>query len=195
MSASDASALDLALTERRATRRCEHRFRRTSMAYFRDGEQSHGRPPRGARCGPRARRRTLPARSAAFVTRPTAAGAGPSASSTFLRAHERLPDAADRWRERHLRARAAVLARARRTGRGVRAPRQRASRARGHHVRHSATRLKRRRSRHGGARRACIWSMRSPRDSASSITCTSSVWSRPTGPSARAATSFIRAAC
>ena len=77
-----------------------------------------------------------------------------------------------RWRERHLRARAAVLGALDGLAEAFERHDNEPRRARGHQRPRFATRLKRRRSRRGAARRACISSTRSPRGSASSITST-----------------------
>jgi len=105
--AHDASALDLVLTERRATGDASS-FPAEVASYFHDS---------GAR--------TASSRDGALRAARAAAGAaselgsfrdGPDAAaqvrslSSFLRTYERLPDEDEPWRARHLRARAAVLA-------------------------------------------------------------------------------------
>ena len=106
VAATEVSAMDLALTERRASGDAGT-FPSAVEAYFKTA---------GSRSAPARDGGVRAARAAASAA---AALAGfrnaPKASAqirtivTFLRTHERLPEATDRWRERHLRARAAVL--------------------------------------------------------------------------------------
>jgi len=107
LSAPEASALDLALTERRATGDASS-FVQEVEAQVRDSDARRAGAYDGA---------LRAARAAAAVSealRPFRDGdhaaAQVRALSTFLRLHERLPDEGDVWRERHLRARASVLA-------------------------------------------------------------------------------------
>ncbi len=106
LSPADVSLMDQALADRRAG---------GDATSFAAEIEAHTRGGQG--------RRSETGRAAGRAARAAAAVAGelrdfrdgPSASAqvraiiTFLRRHERLPDAADPWRERHLRARAAVL--------------------------------------------------------------------------------------
>jgi RecB family exonuclease len=103
----DVSSLDLALTERRAGGEARS-FSSSVEAYFKTA---------GSRSAPLRDGAVRAARAAAtasdhldgFRDAPHAS-AQVRAISTFLRAHERLPQITDQWRERHLRARGAVLA-------------------------------------------------------------------------------------
>jgi RecB family exonuclease len=107
ITAQEASALDLVLTERRATGDASS-FLQEVEAHVRESDSRRAGSQDGA---------LRAARAAAAVSealRPFRDGAEAALQvrslSMFLRRHERLPDEGDVWRERHLRARASVLA-------------------------------------------------------------------------------------
>ncbi|HEX5070014.1 MAG TPA: PD-(D/E)XK nuclease family protein [Vicinamibacterales bacterium] len=107
VSAQDVSALDVVLTERRATGDAAS-FPAEVEAHFRDGGPRAASAREGAW---RAGRAAAGVASAlrAFHDGPDAASQVRSLSS-FLRLNERLPGESEPWQPRHLRARAAVLA-------------------------------------------------------------------------------------
>jgi RecB family exonuclease len=102
----DVSAMDQALAERRAS---------GEASSFTAEIEAHFRGASGRRLDARhgAGRAARAAAEAALVLRDFREGPAASAQVravvAFLRLHEPLPDASDPWRERHLRARAAVL--------------------------------------------------------------------------------------
>jgi len=103
----EASALDLALTERRATGDATT-FVQEVEAHIRNSD------PRRANSQAGALRAARAAAAASEALRPFHDGADAATQvrslSTFIRRHEQLSDRDDAWRERHVRARAAVLA-------------------------------------------------------------------------------------
>lgn len=107
VSLQETSALDLVLTERRATGDATT-FAQEVETHVRDSDArkagSHAGALRAARAAAAAAEALRPFRAAATAAEQV------RSLATFLRQHEQLPDKDDVWRERHLRARAAVLA-------------------------------------------------------------------------------------
>lgn len=106
VSLNDVAALDLVLSERRATGTAT--TYEVEVSAFAAGGHSRQRAleplaRRAARAAADAYRELEPFRTA------TTASAQVGAIAAFLRAHERTPELDASWRERHLRARAAVL--------------------------------------------------------------------------------------
>lgn len=104
---SEVAALDGLLAERRVT---------GDASTYPDIVQAHfERPPDGRRVSERAARRAAQAAAAAYdLVAPFRTGTVASqqlrALAALLRRHERVPHSGETWRERHLRARSAVLA-------------------------------------------------------------------------------------